>query len=106
MHDAAKATTATAIIGTAQRRLEAPPRPKRNHIATRPAPITQAYPAGVRLRLVSRIRMPQAHTRPADGRSITPSNVNRLATVSGTLQAKSSLKTKGVAARYTRTEPP
>ena len=50
--------------------------------------------------------MPLAHTRPADGRSITPSRVNRLPTVSGMLQKKSSLKTKGVAARYTMTEPP
>ena len=36
----------------------------------------------------------------------TPSRANRLPTVSGMLQAKSSLKTKGVAARYTMTEPP
>ena len=50
--------------------------------------------------------MPLAHTRPVDGRSIMPSSVNRLPTVSGMLQAKSSLKTKGVAARYTQTEPP
>src|ERR1700735_2632251 len=84
-------TPATASIGHIQRRLDAPPLPKPNHRATRPAPITQAYPVGVRSRLAKRIRTPLAQTRPLEGRSMTPSKANRLPTVSGMLQAKSSL---------------
>ena len=51
----------------------------------------QAYPVGVRLRAVQSTRTPLATTRPQLGRSKTPSRANRLPTVSGTLQAKSSL---------------
>ncbi len=51
----------------------------------------QAYPVGVRLRLVHSTSTPLAVTRPQLGRSSTPSRAKRLPTVSGTLQAKSSL---------------
>ncbi len=57
----------------------------------RKAPITQAYPAGVRSRLAQRMSTPAALIRPHDGRSMTPIMANRLPTVRGTLQAKSSL---------------
>ena len=81
----------TASIGRAQRRLDAPPRPKANHPATRKAAMDKAQPGGVRSRLAHRMSRPLATTRPLDGRSRTPSKAKRLPTVSGTLQAKSSL---------------
>ena len=71
-----------------------------------PAPTTQAHPVVDRSRLANRMRTPLAITRPQDGRSITPRRAKILPTVRHTLQARSSLKTKGVAARSIQIVPP
>ncbi len=71
-----------------------------------PLPITQAHPVVTRPRLADSTSTKLAMTRPHDGLSSTPRRANRLPMVMQMLQARSSLKTYGVAAKSMKTEPP